>query len=303
MYNPDIKLAFIDETYKVSTKPKIVGIFDSLEEHEATLDKDIAMFTKEELIWGFENSEIFNVATLKNWISIIRAYKIWYNDNVEKCQIAWLKQNFTQEIDLTAVMKKSLYYSIEELLEDIDDDSHLEGLYYNALFILNWYGIDRKEAATIKKRDLSLSFDGKALLINLKDRSVSIENQRCIQIIQEFANLRCYDKQFARNTIKRYEKNDVYLLRRFSKDGAEDIPTPLTSSATYNPQVHSKYKKGKKNFSVAIILLSGQMNRLYQVELEGGDVFEAVKAENPSMNLTKIKARLEVFDVYKKTLK
>lgn len=299
MYNFDIKEKFLRTVGSKKEMQNYKSLFNSVESMEIDLDKDVAMFSNEELAKYFEEIDYCNISSIKARLGCIRNYSLWFNDNAGHCPVLLDDDDVIALIDFSSLHTKNLFYSIEEILSAVDKDKHTSGDLHAPIFILGWYGFELKECYAIKQDEMSINSKGH-LKIKSGKKTVVVDNKRCVDIIREYKETKFY-KRSPKSSITRYEANDIYLFRRYEADGAEEVK-PINNNLFY--PVRAGYDKTTDGKRIAFqeIHLSGEMYRIHKNVQAGMTIEAAVKKENPGFASNRLDDRKKIYERYIKAL-
>lgn len=300
MYNRSIKIAFVETLDGEGSKNNAVSYLEFFASHEEKKEKDIALFSKEEIIEVLENSGIYNAATLRNYISCLRSYRLWYNDNIDHSEISFLKRSLLDEIDFESALVRNIFFSPEELLKKINDGSYLIGKSYIPTLILNWHGLSTEEALQILKSDIS--FTSKGLFISTGKRKIKIIHPEFCRILKEFYDLEFIDIMGAGGKIIKQEENSVYFLRRFVSPSKPTCNSPMKRSTLNICKFLDRLSEQGKPVNSQIVKLSGEMYELYLSDKKGKDLTKCIQERNPGIASTQIMNKLKTYDVYLKAV-
>lgn len=299
MYNFDIKDNFLRTIGTKKEMQNYKSLFNSVEFAEIDLDKDVAMFSNEELARYFEEIDYCNISSIKARLGCVRNYSFWYNDNVDRCPVILDEDDVISLIDFSSVHAKNLFYSIEEILSAVDKDKHTAGDLHAPIFILGWYGLGLKECYAIKQDEISTNNRGH-LKIKSGKKVITVDNKRCVDIIKEYQNTKFF-KRSPKSSITYYEANDVYLFRRYETDEV-GVVEPINNNL-FHP-VRAGYDKTVDGKRIAFqeICLSGEMYRIHKNVQAGMNIETAVRKENPGFASNRLDDRKRVYERYVKSL-
>lgn len=264
MYNEQYKLAFISDLSVMKTSEKqYVTIFNSTEDTEKFLDKDLYDMTFEELELVFSRAKYKRVNSLINYVNTVRSYITWAkhhgygltNDNP-------IIESINEEFVSKYVYNEGIrYFTREELIENMDN---LINVQHQAIVLALFEGIRGEgfsEIINLKYDDLEVVND--KYYANLLSDEINLIYRK-FEISKELYDLliNTYHKKEILNVDGRVHRvSDGEYIFRKSRSGAGSVK--LKSASIH--LIIGKYVKDAFNNEVInanYIYNSGMMHRI-----------------------------------------
>ena len=234
MYNEVYKNSFLDEiqpTSSESTYKQIVTFFNTTEEFENELQKDVACFTLNEIIGFYKNFSATSLVRLQNLNCQLAKYADWCNKN----KIIPNNQNHFRQINLDILeqcinlrLRSAKCVTREELLRVIK--SYIFDPAENFLLLALFEGICGNEYIEIRNLHLYNFKDNMVTLLSGEKWEVSddlielaYESSKCEYYLTsdekkrklENDSTKCF--KFPENTVGDSNKEKFFIVRRLSK--------------------------------------------------------------------------------------
>lgn len=300
MYNGECKQAYLDTLPRGSGLKNIRSYFEVVQESEEEKEKDIAEFSKEEIIEFYENSSYCNFSYIVERIFTLRNYRIWYNDNVDHCEISFLKHDLLKEIDVKKIIKRNMYNSFEHMLDVVESTPDVYDIRDVVLYILAWYQFKISDSVLIEKKDIT--FDGSEATICFNGETTVIKNERAVKILKHYHEMRSMNVQFLRNSAIYYQQNDVYYIRSFKKKPS-DVAKPLTVSTIRQRTKDRARAMNVRLIDIDNVILSGEFVKMRESIQAGADIAEHIKSLYPTITPKRLSARIQFFEQYEQAMK
>ena len=295
MYNEEYKLSFLASTEVVAGEKNIKSFFKQVEEAENEKQKDIAAFSKEELIDYFEHSGLFNPSSVVERLRFLRRYRIWYNDHVGHCEISYLPDAVINAIDFRACIEEYFFFDPDELLDTLEDQSDIYYLTDICTYILAWHQIELSKAVKLKKTDFS--FSSHEATIHVNDKIVQITHQRSVDILKHYHAIDSIIRQFAVNQSVYVEDNNVYFIRAFKAEPSGKVAPMETAAVRQRCKDRAKLRNSRL-IDYRNVAQSGEMFKLFQAKQNGEDIIALLQKMHPSFSKSKIKNRVQLYNQY-----
>lgn len=301
LFNLDIKQKYLENNHGKAKIRDCGSFFASIAYLEWELNKDVAMFSAEELARFFAENNYYNITTIRTKISDLRNYRFWYNDNVDRCIVRFDEDEIISRINLEEIQSKNLFFSIEEILQSVDRDLHRNGDINAQIFILGWYGLDKKQCFNLKKTDVTEGKNGE-VIVRTPDKTIVVAHRRCAEILKEYGATREFVRTGQKNKTIFRQSNDVYYFRNYY---AQKVPTevkPMEGGSFHPIRSGLVWSADGKRLAFQEVQFSGSLFRIHQDVKSGMAVEEAVKKEYPDYVPWRIQGRIQSYELYAKRL-
>ena len=297
MYNEDHKKAYLDTLKPSPGKKNIESFMNCVAEAEESLNKDIAQFTKDELISYYSQAEFCNPSYVVEQLKILRKYRIWYNENVEHCVISVVSSDLADEIDSSEAIKKNLFFSLDELIDTLEDLSDIYDLTDICSYILSWYQVKLNKSVELKKTDVR--DDGDLVSIHLHDRVLKISHVRAAGLIKKYRDTVVMEREFTANKGDYEENNSVYFIRSFKKEPSKKA-APVSASAIQQRRNDRAKMFGISDIDYRNVMLSGELCMVSDAVKNGFDPKDALRKIHPKFENNKIEDRYHLYVQFEK---
>lgn len=272
MYNPDLKIKFLEETQtSENTKKVILSLFRKIAIIEYMLNKDICVFNLHEINEMVEALGYVSIDTIRVSLSHISSYIKWCiandlrgsHEHVNNVEVFLDTQDLSQFI--TKVKNKNMYITEEKLYREV---SELYNFVDRAIFIALFEGIGGEELYELRSLQLkNIDFQNKTIHLVDKDGSTRIKNVS-YKLIDVLIDANKQDKYYQNNGERDRQTNlkeSPYIIKPADR-ASNDIMINYST-------IHTRFKRSKMQVGLEYVTPSslhdsGAINRAFELAKE-----------------------------------
>ncbi len=268
MFNSFIKTVFIKHQYKKAYKDAI-STFDRISIMEETYNKDIAEFSKSEIIQTLISIKAPTIDALAKVKSTITQYTVWASENKYFPQNDSIYQISRTELlkylDSNAIVngyiksRDELYDVCKKLKNPVDQ----------AILVLLFEGLNgdgMKEIRLLKKEDINFN-DRQILIRGTSKRYITNVDTRSLDILKKAIETDDYDNKNGRSNArapKRYMISSDYVIRPTKMHNTDG--SPISTDGINVKFKNIKIETGKFYINSTKTFYSGIYNTLLELE-------------------------------------
>lgn len=276
MYNQEIKGRFLATRYpNARDNGAKIALFNRIASTEESLCKDAAEFSESDARIAMSESGIIERTTLQTFKSMMRVYTSWCSsERIFPVVTDHIAKTDPSPKDVAAQVSSTLFKDEEDLFRSMKKVRPFldEGRLDIVIVAMAWIGIEKAKVLEVLDSEVDLEgrvfrdHDGRTLAAGYSDEIAEVFRQyvRCDEAIRRTGTgerVVCKDRSLP------------FFLKNFYKKGSAKMGTPMKSRAvsSFVEDINVEYtEKGYKGrFTYGNILLSGRLNRLFQLEESG----------------------------------
>lgn len=296
MYNREIKEQFLGECDPI--KKGFRPLFEAMDPCESFYGKDLAEMTVSEFT---ESSRVLSTGTYKTAADVllrVKTYVKWCDENTDLVINQKLLDLKVDDVDVTQYLSKTIFRSEDELICEMKSVRPFDDGYYDIIvMVFSWLGIPQKYVTDVKISDVDLE----KKLIRFNGAEIPFSDN-IMDILALYARTKIGTRVNAngQRVVYRDDSYDTFI-RRFSppKQLGKKITNSQIEDAVYLLNKAYMETGGSPRFTAGNVLASGALNRLYDLEQNGVDVF-SIKNKDIVADTYRAKAKLyEILWLYK----
>lgn len=301
MYNEKLKKDYLNNGIGSKNAVDFRAVANAAANMEAQFDRDLAYFTREEVIQLINSLELTNPLTVKGNLSAIRNYQIAYSSNTE------LEDNpiRKEEIDIVSAIRKRFYASYHDLVCAMEKVTSLtDGYPEPAALTLAWLGIPFSEACALQTNQVDL-LNGVIARYPQRDIVFGSDEPEVLKVLRAYANTsKSYRTRNCTYEVYQPKNNPYFLHAMVSKGSIDKVAKPIAQSNLTSSfaklVVKLKAQNDSANYNYTDVLRSGELYRLYVAEKNGLAVTSKINEERVCSMISGKMPYYELMYQYKK---
>lgn len=301
MYNKEAKEKYLNGEIGSKNAGDFRAVANASANMEAQFDRDLAYFTREEVIQLINSLELTNPLTVKGYLSAIRNYQIMCSNDTELADNPISKE----EIDIVSGIKKCFYDSYHSVKCSLEKGmSFTDGYAEPAALTLAWLGISFPEACTLQTNQVDL-MNGVIARYPKRDIVFGNDEPEALKTLRTYANTsKSYRTRNCTYEVYQPKNNPYFLHAMVSKGSIDKVAKPITrsnlTSSFAKLMMKVKEQGDNVNYSYADVLRSGELYRLYVAEKNGLAVTSKINEERVCSMISGKMPYYELMYQYKK---
>lgn len=301
MYNEELKKDYLNNGIGSKNVVDFCAVANAAANMEAEFGRDLAYFTREEVIQLINGLELTNPLTVKGYLSAIRNYQMVCSDNTELADNPIRKE----EIDIVSGIRKCFYASYHDLVCAMEKVTSLtDGYPEPAALTLAWLGLSILEALELKSENVDL-MNGVIARYPQRDIVFGSDESEALKVLRTYANTsKSYRTRNCTYEVYKQENNPYFLHTMVSKSSIDKPGKPIGRNNLTGG--YSKMSQKAKElgfdfgFAYSDILRSGELYRLYVAEQNGLAVTSKINEERVCSMISGKMPYYELMYQYKK---
>jgi hypothetical protein len=301
MYNEELKKDYLNNGIGSKNVVDFRAVANAAANMETEFDRDLAYFTREEVIQLINSLELTNPLTVKGYLSAIRNYQMVYSSNTELDENPIRKE----EIDIVSGIKKCFYDSYHSLKCSLEKGmSFTDGYAEPAALTLAWIGIPFYEACRLQTSQVDL-MNGVIARYPQRDIVFGNDEPEALKILRAYANTsKSYRTRNCTYEVYQPKNNPYFLHAMVSKGSIDKVAKPIAQSNLTSSfaklAVKVKEQNDSVNYNYTDILRSGELHRIYVAEQNGLAVTSKINEERVCSMISGKMPYYELMYQYKK---
>lgn len=269
MYNPSVKEDYLKCGAGAKNSKDFRTVANQSEAMETCLEKDLAFFTRDEVIKLVNSFELTNPTTIKGYLAAIRAYQISSSPRAELTTAPISKE----EIDIVTALKKHFYNSYRSVRDSLEKGvSLVDGYAEPAALTLAWLGVPFSEVCILQADHVDLL---NGVIARFPNRDIILtEEQEALQVLRMYANTaKSYRTRNTTYEVYQPNNNPYFLHAMVPKGSIDKEAKPMAQSNLTSGFTKMSGKAKESGYDITYvytdILRSGELYRIYLAEKSG----------------------------------
>lgn len=277
MYNQEIKERFLRK-YDPHGQSGSYAWFDAISVYEKTVDRDLAQMSLKEVIEALGRVNIGTYNTANSLKNFVRKYVLWCHETMAFDNVNLdTKSIKTADIDASRYLQNLWFSNEDDLLSKMKTVRDFDNGYYEVVvMIFAWIGIPQEKVLAIRKEDVDIQ----SRKITIPDTGEIFEfSDKFAEVISEYANTNIATRKYRGDPpfVYKYDKTGLFVCRFCfpgEEEDAELTDSKIVTAISKMNQAYEALSDHEGVFTYTNAQKCGAMNRVWQLERSGVDVFK-----------------------------